>query len=1292
MPILNTLVSFKGTNGSGPIGGLIMDAAGDLFGVTRFGGPSDEGTVFEISRTTTGYASAATLASFNISNGFAPMGALIIDAAGNLFGTTEGGGPSQTGSGFGSGTVFEVSNTASGYATTPTILVSFNGIDGEGPMAGLITDAAGDLFGTTLGGGSGGFGTVFEIAKTAAGYAATPTTLASFGGTAGINPSGELIADSAGNLYGTTQSGLAGSFGTVFELALTASGYASTPTVLVTFNGPNGRNPRGGLIFDSAGNLYGTTAQGGSTAVSGGSFGSGTVFEIVKTASGYASSPSILANFGLSGGTLPGSTLIMDSGGDLFGTAQGGGDDGDGTVFEIVKTASGYVNTPVSLHDFTGNDSSEPNGRLLADSAGDLFGATLVNGPGGGGIVFELGAVVSSGAFVEIQPGGFILGATVFGTLQIDTGATASATRVSSGGVIDTFGSDAATFITSGGSATVEFGGVATFATVSNGALEVVSAGGVASGALLLGSGQVGVALGSALAGSALAGGARAGGAEVGGSAGILGIAGQQLVFGSASGTVVSGGSLQVSSGGTATAARIFSGGTADTFGFASATLINNGGAETVHSGGLASATTVSGGAVQTVGSGGTALGALLLGGGRQGIAGGAAADGAGGVDGVAGVLGIAGQQLVFGTASGTVIAGGMLVLENGGSLGAGAIRFAGTGGTFQVLGSTAPANVISGFGAADTIDLAAAAFNSSGSLTLQPGNQLVLSEGGQVYTLDFDPAQSFAGENFAFAADTGSGTKITLSGVTVGPGQSQTVGPGQIQHGIVVSGGVAIFFGTGNDTTVSSGQEFVESGGSASSTILFVGGDEFVEIGGTTSGSVIASGSQEVFGVAIGTVVSGADARVDLYAGGTTIGTVVSSGVELVIGVESGTVDTPGGFDFVYGSAVGTIVRGAVEYVELTAVANGTILSGGAQVVYGTANGAVLNSGGTAYFLSGSLASGIAVNSGLAVICQLGSTTTVASGSFDFVEPGGTAIGTVLNGGDEYVESGSVAIGTVIGSGAVQVDYGVAIGTVVSRGGFQYVYPGGTASGTVVASGGVQNVFVGTAFGTIDTSGGKDFIYSGLASGTIVGAGGGEFVEFGGTALDTVVSGAGATQDVVAGAAIAATLVSGGVQVVEAGEAASGTQVDSGGYQFVQGTAADTVISGGTVEITSNGAASGSVDFAASAGGLLKLDLSQRFGGTVAGFGLPDAIDFADIAFGSATILAFQEVANNQSGTLTISDGRHTANLVLLGTYIAAQFQLASDGGAGTLVTDPPPVPATSELVPSAIMAGRFD
>jgi len=233
------------------------------------------------------------------------------------------------------------------------------------PLGGLIADAKGDLFGTTNGDGFNS-GTVFEIVKTGNGYASTPTTLVNFGGYGLTNPRGNLIFDANGNLFGVTQRGGANNDGAVFEIAKTGSGYASTPITLASFSGANGADPSGSLIADANGNLFSTTQGGGAN-------NDGTAFELVKTGSGY-SLTNLVSFTGGADGAVPFGGLLLDANGDLFGTTvNGGGANNDGTVFELVNTGSGYSLS--TLVTFTGANGAQPD-SLIADANGNLFGTT----------------------------------------------------------------------------------------------------------------------------------------------------------------------------------------------------------------------------------------------------------------------------------------------------------------------------------------------------------------------------------------------------------------------------------------------------------------------------------------------------------------------------------------------------------------------------------------------------------------------------------------------------------------------------------------------------------------------------------------------------------------------------------------------------------------------------------------------------------------------------------------------------------------------------------------------------
>ncbi|HEV2300754.1 MAG TPA: choice-of-anchor tandem repeat GloVer-containing protein [Stellaceae bacterium] len=379
-------------DGANPAAGLVADADGNLFGTTVNGGAYSEGTVFEIRKIGKGrYARADTiLASFDGNDGKYPFAGLIIDAEGNLFGTTAGGGATND------GTVFEVLKTAGGYAGTPTVLVSFdNAGDGAYPQAGLAADADGNLFGTTFNGGAYGGGTVFEIAKTDAGYADTPIVLYSFCAqtlcTDGANPAAGLVADADSNLFGTTFSG-GGPFGggTVFEIVKSAGGYAAAPTTLVDFDYTDGMGSTAGLIADADGNLFGTTTGYGTTGPP-----NGTAFEIAETGNGYAAAPTVLTELRFA---EPSAGLIMDKAGNLYGTTYSGGKknvfDGVGTVFKITKTAGGYASLPTTLISFTRKRGKNPESTLIANNKGGLLGTTYAGGAHGLGTIFE---VVGSG-------------------------------------------------------------------------------------------------------------------------------------------------------------------------------------------------------------------------------------------------------------------------------------------------------------------------------------------------------------------------------------------------------------------------------------------------------------------------------------------------------------------------------------------------------------------------------------------------------------------------------------------------------------------------------------------------------------------------------------------------------------------------------------------------------------------------------------------------------------------------------------------------------------------------------
>lgn len=349
------------SDGASPTAALIRDAAGNLYGTTTGGGVSENGTVFRLDAS----GKEAVLYSFaGPPDGASPFGGLVRDAAGNLYGTTYVGGTS------GNETVFKLD--ASG---TETVLHSFAGppADGANPASPLVIDAAGNLYGTTYAGGSSDEGTVFKVARSG-----RETVLYSFGGgNDGASPWAGLILNAAGSLYGVTTLGGTSNSGTVFKVDKTGK-----ETVLYKFMGaPDGSEPTGSLVRDSKGSFYGTTQTGGANNY-------GTVFKLDTLGT-----ETVLYSFGLEpDGETPVAGLVRDSAGNLYGTTlQGGGNyvclysgSSCGTVFKLSEAGEETL-----LHSFAGSDGGNPWGGMVRDAKGNLYGTTETGGPHSGGVVFK---------------------------------------------------------------------------------------------------------------------------------------------------------------------------------------------------------------------------------------------------------------------------------------------------------------------------------------------------------------------------------------------------------------------------------------------------------------------------------------------------------------------------------------------------------------------------------------------------------------------------------------------------------------------------------------------------------------------------------------------------------------------------------------------------------------------------------------------------------------------------------------------------------------------------------------
>jgi uncharacterized repeat protein (TIGR03803 family) len=365
LPTFRLLHAFRGgADGANAYTSLVQDSAGNFYGTTSSGGSARRGTVFKIDTT----GNETVLHSFTGgADGESPAAGLVLDPAGNLYGTTGYGGSS------GLGTVFKVDTSGN-----ETVLYNFTGgiggPDGANPLAGVILDPAGNLYGTTYLGGASGAGTVFEVDTNG-----KETVLYSFaGGVDGAISGAELVRDPAGNLYGTTLYGGPSDGGTVFKLDTSGK-----EIVLHSFTGSatgDGANPYAGLFRDAAGNLYGTTYYGG---VSGNcTDGCGTVFKLDTTGK-----ETVLHSFvGRADGANPAAGLIRDPVGNLYGTTAYGGRSGFGTVFKLDPNGKETL-----LHSFIGTpDGATPYANLVRDAAGNLYGTTFHGGAYRFGTVFKL--------------------------------------------------------------------------------------------------------------------------------------------------------------------------------------------------------------------------------------------------------------------------------------------------------------------------------------------------------------------------------------------------------------------------------------------------------------------------------------------------------------------------------------------------------------------------------------------------------------------------------------------------------------------------------------------------------------------------------------------------------------------------------------------------------------------------------------------------------------------------------------------------------------------------------------
>jgi uncharacterized repeat protein (TIGR03803 family) len=397
------LLAFDGSNGALPRWQtLTFDSSGNLYGASAGGSWYYGGVVYKLVPNPDGTWVQSILTSFDGGlDGWDVYSGVVFDNAGNLYGETGSGGPLPGGCGFytsnGCGTVYKLAPNPDG-SWARTFVHTFEGrSDGRAPGHGLVSDAAGNFYGTTESDGlcdgaisrDNKCGTVFQLTSNPDG-SWTHEVIDYFPKT-GTFPQGGLAIDAAGAMYGTTEwgGGLGScdnnSCGTVFKLAPNPDG-TWAETVLHRFgNALDGSRPIGGVIFDSDGNLYGTTYSGGDTACD-----CGTVFRLTPNPDGSWTEHVLLRFAGGGLGKNPSAGLAMDSAGNLYGTAYSGGAHGYGTVFKLRPNVDGTWTKSV-LHAFSGGwDGSNPWSKLILDPAGDLYGTASTGGRGRNGVVFEI--------------------------------------------------------------------------------------------------------------------------------------------------------------------------------------------------------------------------------------------------------------------------------------------------------------------------------------------------------------------------------------------------------------------------------------------------------------------------------------------------------------------------------------------------------------------------------------------------------------------------------------------------------------------------------------------------------------------------------------------------------------------------------------------------------------------------------------------------------------------------------------------------------------------------------------
>lgn len=377
------LHAFSGPDGGALQNSVVLDGKGRIYGTTNWGGAYGYGTVFKLARKPNGHWIQKTLHSFDNGSpdGQQPLSNLVLDDSGNIYGTTSLGGVNHY------GTAFEMSFGPAGW--TFSVIYNFcsqpDCADGAVPWAGLVFDKGGALYGTA--------GNVFALTPGPSGW--TESVLYNFCSqpncSDGRVPYQGVILDAKGNLYGATYVGGDPNCGVVYKLRRQPDGsWKQRVLHSFHFDGRDGCTPGSAMLLamDSAGNLYGTTKDGGRFPCD--VQGCGVIFKLTRQPNGQWQE-TILFSFSIGNGGVPNGGVVIDSAGNLYGSTVVGGDPNCscGVVYKLAPQPDGTWKYSI-LHRFTGDDGYEPVSNLILDDKSNVYGTTLYGGPGGSGVVFEI--------------------------------------------------------------------------------------------------------------------------------------------------------------------------------------------------------------------------------------------------------------------------------------------------------------------------------------------------------------------------------------------------------------------------------------------------------------------------------------------------------------------------------------------------------------------------------------------------------------------------------------------------------------------------------------------------------------------------------------------------------------------------------------------------------------------------------------------------------------------------------------------------------------------------------------